>query len=442
MYMINLQALEEKVEKKIKWRLLPFIFLLYLVAYLDRVNVGYAALDMNKDLGISSVAFGLLASIFFIGYACFGIPSNIMLNKFGPRKWIAGILAFWGIVATATTWVSTVNHLYIVRFLLGCAEAGFFPGIIYYMTCWFPEKQRAKAFAWLLIGIPIANIVGSPLSTYILDHAHWLNIPGWRWLFFIEGIPAIICAVLTLYVLTGSPKDAAWLTQEEKDCLINKLQHEEEIRKANRPKETYSMKQVFGILQVWRLAFIYLTYVVGGIAITLWMPQIIREFSKGLSNTQIGLVVMIPYIIAALAMWYWAWDSDRTGERLFHTALPSALAIVGLALTIMSNGSISKMIGIMITLVGSYCAYAPFWALPSLFLSEAAAAVGVAFINSFAQIGGFSGSYIVGYLNGNFGMRVVFIFLLICFAISFLLTVTMKKNKQSIQEINLKTRLQ
>lgn len=427
--MKNLEKLEAKVVNKVKGRLLPFIFLLYLIAYLDRVNIGYAALDMNKDLGISSVAFGLLASIFFVGYAFFGIPSNIMLHRFGARKWIAGILVFWGVVSTATTWAQHIEHLYLVRFLLGCAEAGFFPGVIYYMTCWFPEKERAKAFAWLLIGIPVANIVGSPLSTYILDHVTWLGVPGWRWLFFIEGIPAIICAFFALFILTGSPRDAAWLSPEEKECLMNKLQAEETARKAKRTVKNYTMKQVFGILQVWRLAFIYLTYVIGGIAITLWMPQIIREFSAALSNTQIGMVVMIPYIVAAISMWYWAWNSDRTGERRLHTAVPSAVAIVGLGITIVADGTIAKMVGIMITLVGSYCSYAPFWALPSIFLSEQAAAVGVAFINSFAQIGGFSGSYLVGYINGNFGMKAVFIFLAVCFAVSFLLTVTMKRQE-------------
>jgi Sugar phosphate permease len=425
--MTQVDGIGKRTLGKVKSRFLPFIFLIYLVAYLDRVNIGYAALDMNNALGISSASFGLLASIFFVGYATFGIPSNIMLHRFGARKWIAGILVFWGIVATGTTWAQSVEQLYFVRFMLGVAEAGFFPGAIYFMTCWFPEEERAKAFAWLLIGIPVANIVGSPLSTWIMDHVSWLGMPGWRWLFFMEGIPAIICAFATLFILTGRPEEAKWLSAEEKTWLIDKLR-EEELANQNKVKaKQYTIMQVFGIGQVWRLSFIYFTYVIGGIAITLWMPQIIKEFSQLLTNTQVGLIVMVPYIIAAIAMWYWSWDSDRTGERRMHTAIPSAIAVVGLAITLLADTTVAKMLGIMIALVGSYASYAPFWALPALFLSEEAAAVGIAMINSFAQIGGFSGSYVVGYLKGAYGMNAVFFFLCMCFVVCFLLTVTMSK---------------
>lgn len=434
--MNQVEMLGERTLAKVKWRLLPYIFILYLIAYLDRVNIGYAALDMNKALGISSAAFGVLASIFFVGYAIFGIPSNIMLHRFGARKWIAGILAFWGIVATATTWAESIDQLYIVRFLLGVAEAGFFPGIVYYMTCWFPEKERARAFAVLLIGIPIANIVGSPLSTWIMDNIQWMGVPGWRWLFFLEGVPAIICAGLTLFVLTGNPLQANWLSQEEKNWLVDELHKEEEANKSKVKAKQYTLLQAFRVPQVWRLCFIYFTYVIGGIAITLWMPQIIKEFSKLLTNTQIGLIVMVPYIVAAIAMWLWAKSSDRTGERRWHTAIPSAVAVVGLAITLWSSDTVIRMVGIMIALVGSYGAYPTFWALPALFLSEGAAAVGIAMINSFAQIGGFTGSYFVGYLNGKYGMNMVFFFLCMCFLICFLLTATMSKKDSTASPID------
>lgn len=424
--MNQVETLGNRTLGKVKMRILPYLFLLYIIAYLDRVNIGYAALDMNKALGISSAAFGLLTSIFFVGYFIFEVPSNIMLHRVGARKWIARILVSWGIVSLATMFVQSINHIYIIRFLLGLAEAGFFPGLIYYMTYWFPEKERARTIALFMIAIPAANIIGSPLSTWIMANVHWLNIPGWRWLFLVEAVPAIICGFITYFYLTDRPEQAKWLSLEEKNWLIAELQKEEHANQAKAQAKHLTIFQTFLIPRVWRLALIYLTYVIGGIAITLWMPQIVKGFASLWSNTMIGQIVAIPYIIAAIVMFVWSRHSDRTGERRVHTALPPLVAALGLVITIMSADIVVKFIGITIALVGTYASYAPFWALPSIFLSEESAAVGIATINAFAQLGGFSGSLIVGYLNGAFGMNSVFIFLSTTLIICFLLTITMR----------------
>jgi ACS family tartrate transporter-like MFS transporter len=394
---------------KVKWRILPYIFLLFVISYLDRANVGYAALDMNKQLEISGAAFGLVSSIFFIGYFLCEVPSNIALYRFGARRWIARILFTWGLCAAAMMLVQNVTHIYIIRFLLGCAEAGLVPGVIFYLSSWFPARERARAIATFFIAIPVSLIIGSPLSTWIMDHVHWFDLPGWRWLFLLEGLPAILCGFVTLVVLPDRPQQAAWLDDAERDWLLDELRKEAE---ANRAKERrYSIWQTFKVPEVWWLAGIYGTANMGAVAIVYWMPQIVKGFSGVLTNTQVGLIVMVPWIITAVAGFTWGRHSDRTGERWLHMVIPTAVAIAGFALAVLVDDSLLKMTGLTLVIVGNLSMYGPFWAVPSVFLSEQAAAVGIAIINSVTQLSVFFALNLTGYLTGAYGMNVVFGFL-------------------------------
>jgi ACS family tartrate transporter-like MFS transporter len=403
------QGVAASTMSKVKWRILPYIFLLFVISYLDRANIGYAALDMNKALGISSAAFGLVSSIFFIGYFLCEVPSNIMLYRFGARKWIARILFSWGICACAMTLVQGVNGIYIIRFLLGCAEAGLVPGVIFYLASWFPERERARAIATFFIAIPVSLIIGSPVSTWIMDHVHWFGVPGWRWLFVLEGLPAIICGVVTLVVLPDRPQQVTWLDGSERDWLLEELRKEQE---ANRSKDRrYSIWQTFKVPQVWWLAGVYGTANMGAVAIVYWMPQIVRGFSSILTNTQIGLIVMVPWIITAIAGFTWGRHSDRTGERWLHMVIPTVVAIFGFALAVVADATVLKMIGLTLVIVGNLSMYGPFWAVPSVYLSEQAAAVGIAIINSVTQLSVFAALNLTGYLNGAYGMNLVFAFL-------------------------------
>jgi ACS family tartrate transporter-like MFS transporter len=403
------QGVAASTMSKVRWRILPYIFVLFVISYLDRANIGYAALDMNKALGISSAAFGLVSSIFFIGYFLCEVPSNIMLYRFGARKWIARILFSWGVCACAMTLVQGVNGIYIIRFLLGCAEAGLVPGVIFYLSSWFPERERARAIATFFIAIPVSLIIGSPVSTWIMDHVHWFGISGWRWLFVLEGLPAIICGVVTLVVLPDRPQQVTWLDGSERDWLLDELRKEQE---ANQSKERrYSIWQTFKVPQVWWLAGVYGTANMGAVAIVYWMPQIVRGFSSILTNTQIGLIVMVPWIITAIAGFAWGRHSDRTGERWLHMVIPTAVAIFGFGLAVVADATVLKMIGLTLVIVGNLSMYGPFWAVPSVYLSEQAAAVGIAIINSVTQLSVFAALNLTGYLNGAYGMNLVFAFL-------------------------------
>ncbi|GIM48071.1 MFS transporter [Collibacillus ludicampi] len=418
-------TLGEQTLRKVSRRIIPYIFLLYIVAFLDRVNLGYVALDMNKSLGLSSQVFGLISGIFFFGYFIFEVPSNILMHRVGARIWIARILISWGIVVVITAWAQNATHLYILRFLLGLAEAGFFPGIILYITYWFRAKEQARAFALFMTALAASNIVGAPVSTWIMDHIHWLGMPGWRWVFVLEGLPAIIMGIMTYFYLTDRPEDAHWLTQEEKEWLKTELQREHEAKQ--RVKQ-YTTAEVLTNSRVWHLSLIYFTQVLGLYGIGFWMPTIIKAFSKILTNTQVGLITMIPYIVGAAGMIWWARRSDRTGERRMHAAIPpivGALGLIGAGMT--SNPYVSIMM-MAIATAGIYSFFGPFWALPAMFLSESAAAVGIAVINSIGNLGGFVGPYMLGVLKDATGsVTVGLIFLSVSLIVTSLLIFAIRK---------------
>ncbi len=386
--------------RKVRIRILPFLFVLYVICYLDRVNIGIAALTMNQDLAISSEQFGLLTGIFFIGYFLFEVPSNLLLHKIGARIWIARILISWGVVATLNGFVHNVHQLYWARFLLGLAEAGYVPGVYLYLTYWFPRREQARAIALFLLGLPVSSIVGSPLSGYILDHVHWLGVGSWRWLLILEGLPPIMFGFLTYFVLPSRPQEAGFLTAEQKEWIQAELKNEEQ------EKSKQGQHTVFATLmngRVWYLILLYSGLMVGRYTMSFWTPQIIKSLSSGYSNTTVGLLVMIPSLVSATAMVLISRSSDRRLERKFHAALPVLAAVLALALIGTTRSPLSAVALLSFVEIGLCGFLAPFWAMPSEFLSGYAVATGFALINSVGNLGGFVGPSVVGFMSQRTG---------------------------------------
>jgi len=383
---------------KLKIRLLPFLFVLYVVAFIDRINIGFAALTMNKELAITSQQFGLIAGIFFIGYVIFEVPSNLLLHKIGARIWIARILLSWGIVAMATGFVQSVAQFYVVRFLLGVAEAGFFPGIVLYLTYWFRQQERAHAIALFMTALPVASILGAPLSGVILDHAHWLGVSSWRWLLILEGLPAIGCAVLTYFLLPDRPADARFLTQEEKEWITTELKREELQKLQN---QHISAVQALTNRRVWQLGLTALAWDIGLYWMSFWMPQVLKSLSSLYSNTLVGFLVAIPQLMGLVGMVLVSYSSDRSMERRLHTAFPAIIGGTALLLLTMTHSPIASIVLLSLMAAGIYSFIAPFFTLPSEFLSGISAASGIALINSVANIGAFIGPYTVGAITGK-----------------------------------------
>jgi ACS family tartrate transporter-like MFS transporter len=387
-------SVESTTIRKVRWRLLPYIGLLYVIAYVDRVNVSYAELDMKKDLAIKAAAYGLVAAIFFIGYFLFEIPSNVILHRVGARKWMARILVSWGIIAAATGFVHGVGQLYAARFLLGVAEAGFFPGMVLYLTYWFRAREQARAFAFFMLAQPIAFIVGAPTGGFILDHVHWAGLQGWRWVFILQGIPAVILGIVTFFYLTDRPRHAHWLSGEERDWLEGEIGREREEKQR---KHQISQWQALRNPRVLHLTAIYFTIVLGFYGLNFFLPTIIKQIDPKYSNTNVGLMAMIPYIVGGVAMVLNGWHSDRTLERKYHTIACTVISAIGLVgVAAFRHNAPLAIAFLCVVAIGNFGYIAPFWALPALFLSEASAAVGIALINSFGNLGGFFGPYIVG----------------------------------------------
>jgi ACS family tartrate transporter-like MFS transporter len=397
--MNNNNAVDEAaIVRKITLRIIPFVFLLYIVSYLDRANIGYAALQMNKELALTSEAFGFISGIFFIGYFLFEVPSNVLLNKFGARVWIARILVTWGIIAACTAFAQTANQLYVLRFFLGVAEAGFFPGIIVYLTYWFRAKELATTVALFTAAIPVSYIIGAPLSTWIMDNISWMNWSGWRWMLFLEGIPAVFLGIACFFFLTDKPEQAKWLKPEEKDWLLAELERD---RKSRKNVKSLGVLKTMTNPKVLYLSFIYFVYQCGSLGVGYWMPQIIKSFSESLTHTQIGLIAMLPYIIATIAMIVWSRHSDKRNERKLHSAIPLLFSAAGLIGAGLVSNPVVAMAMICLALSGLYSFKSPFWALPTLFLDRATAAVSIAVINSIGNLGGFVGPSMIGMVKGN-----------------------------------------
>ena len=376
-------------------RIMPYLFLLYIIAFLDRVNVSYAALAMKDDLGFSDEVLGLGAGIFFIGYFVLEIPGTILVEKWSARGWIARIMISWGIVAVLMGFIQTKPQFYTARLLLGAAEAGFFPGIIVYFSHWFRYEDRAKAVALFMAAVPISNIIGSPLSGALLG-VNWYGLAGWRWLFIIEGAPAIILGLVTIFYLTDRPHQAHWLPVDERQWLIDELEKE---NKAKQRAHSYSIMQAFKHREVVLLALAYFFMITAVYGFTFWLPTILKRLS-GSSNLVVTLISAIPYCVGLVAILAVGWSSDRTKERRWHTAISMMVAGVGLLLSAAIQDEVAlAVLMFCIAGAGMYSYLPGFWALPTSFLTGTAAAASIGLINSIGNLGGFAGPYIVGYLS-------------------------------------------
>jgi MFS transporter, ACS family, tartrate transporter len=387
--------------RKAMWRLLPFLGFCYFLNYVDRTNVGFAALTMNKDLGLSATAYGLGAGLFFVAYFFFEVPSNVILHKVGARVWIARIMITWGIIASATAFVQGETSFYIVRLLLGAAEAGFFPGIILYLTYWFPRVQRAKVVALFFLAVPVSTVVGSPISTLLIQNGDgvWGFDAGWRFMFFMEGLPSIVVGVLVLFLLTDRPRKAKWLSAEEREALENKIAAEDTAQ----VQHTTGIREGLKDSRVVGLSFVYFGIVFGSYVLSFFLPQVVSDlqerFGIKFSIAQIGLITAIPYAIACVVMILNARHSDRTGERRLHVAVPAFIGAAGVAVALFLDSPYLIIAALTLTAVGVNAAIPVFWQLPSTFLTGVGAAAGIAMINSFGNIGGFAGPYLTGWLR-------------------------------------------
>lgn len=385
---------------KVRIRILSVVLLLYVIAILDRVNIGFAALTMNKELGVTSQQFGLLAGIFFLGYFIFEVPSNLLLYKIGARIWIARILVSWGTVAVLTGFVQTVHQLYLARFLLGFAEAGYGPGVLLYLTYWFRRQEQARAIALLLTGVPVANFVGAPLSGLILDHIHWLGVSSWRWLLIVEGIPAVVGGFLTYFLLPNRPAEAKFLSEEEKDWISSEVSREERQKLASHRISTI---KVFTNGRVWHLICAGFAFFVTTAAIIFWIPQLVKSLLAGHSNTAIGFVVMIPNLAAILAMVLVSRSSDSKLERRYHAATSVIIGGIALLLLGTTHSAFFSVALLSLAAAGVFSFYGPYFALPFEFLTGLSAASGIAFINSFGHLGAFIGLSAVGWITHKTG---------------------------------------
>ena len=392
--------LEARVSRKLMLRIIPFVMLLYFVSFLDRVNVGFAAMTMNKAIGLSPTAFGLGGGLFFIGYFLFEVPSNLILHKVGARLWIARVMVTWGIVSAASAFVIGPNTFYALRFVLGVAEAGFFPGIILYLSLWFPARQRAVAAAWFMAAAPISTAIGSPISGAIMKLPPIAGLADWQMLYILEAVPAIILGFVVLKYMTDTPSKAHWMQPEEREWLIAKLKAEADARESH-AGHTAGALGALRDPRVLALSLIYFGTSAGLYTLGLWAPLIIRQYGFGSFET--GLIAGIPSVLAVVAMILWAKRSDRTEERTWHVVIPCVVACMGFVFVGQATTALMVILALVIVNIGISAAKAPLWAMPSMFLSGAGAAAGIAMINSVGNLGGFVGPFVIGWLKNVTG---------------------------------------
>jgi ACS family tartrate transporter-like MFS transporter len=385
--------------RKVRWRLIPFLFLLYIVAYLDRVNVGFAAIDMNRDLGFSAAVYGMGSGIFFLSYTTLEVPSNLLLARFGVRVWIARIMFSWGVVSTAMMFVNGAATFYVLRFLLGAAEAGFFPGIIFYLTQWFPARERARAVGLFMTATALAGVIGAPLSSALLQLDGALGLKGWQWLFLIEGLPAMLLAPVVLMKMTERPADATWLTPEERDWLSREIANEQ----AQTENAHVTLRAALLSPRLWLVSVPYLCIVIAFYGVTFWLPQIVQG-NSGLGSATVVLLSAIPYVAATMGLVMVGASSDRHGERRWHVAVPCLIGALGFVLTVMAPQTLAvSLTTLSIAAFGIWGTLGPFWTLPTAFLRGTAAAGGIALVNSVGNVGGFVGPIIVGEIRERTG---------------------------------------
>jgi ACS family tartrate transporter-like MFS transporter len=416
-----MDPIEATAIRKLRVRLLPVLFVLFVVAFIDRINLGFAALTMNQELAITSQQFGFAAGVFFWGYFLFEIPSNLILHKIGARVWIARILITWGTIAVITGFVHSVHQLYVARFALGIAESGYFPGIVLYLGYWFRQREKARAIASILIGIPVASVVGGPISGFILDHAHWFGLSSWRWLLILEGLPAVTLAFLAPFLLPNKPGVAKFLTADEKAWIAEELGREDRLKLGAR-KQSISVARTLVNLRVWHVACIGFCHGFASYTFSFWLPQVMKSVFGSQSNTAVGIAVMIPSLLALIAIIIVSRHSDRTLERRYHLATLNVLAGIAFLMLGVPRSPFFTVVLFSVVAVGNYSFLPIFFSLPGEFLAGFSAAAGIALVTSVSNFGGFVGPYTVGLIHQRTGS----IYLgLICAGISFLVSASL-----------------
>jgi MFS transporter, ACS family, tartrate transporter len=426
----NPSSLESKTMRRVAWRLLPFLMVCYFVSFLDRVNVGFAALQMVKGLHMSPAVFGFGGGIFFVSYFLFEVPSNLLLEKVGARLWIARIMITWGFLAAGTAFVVGPRSFYTMRLLLGAAEAGFFPGVILYLTYWFPSEYRARIVGMFTVAIPVSSFLGSPISAALLGVDGWLGLRGWQWMFILEGAPAVLLGMFCLFVLSDKPSSAPWLDSHQKAWLNGRLQSE-----SGRSKRV-------GQISLWRVLWnkhvlILSVTLAGSTAVSsglqIWQPQIIKSY--GLTNMQTGLLNSVPFALASVIMVLWGKRSDQTGERVWHTALPLVVTAVSLASAMVFNSLPAIIIILCLAVIGIYAGKGPVWALSAEWLSAGTAAAGLAQMNAISNLAGFGTTYVVGYIKQATGSYPLAILPLACLSAAGALAVLLIARGQSVSAL-------
>ena len=378
---LNEQQLERETIRKVSYRLIPFLMVCYLFAFIDRGNIGMAALQMNHDIGLSPKMFGFASSLFFISYFIFEVPSNLALQRFGARKWLARIMITWGMVSACTAFVQGPNSLYVVRFILGAAEAGFFPGVLLYLTYWIPSAYRARIVAIFMVAIPAASFISSPVSALLLQMDGTLGLRGWHSLFLLEGLPTIVMGIICLVFLTNEPREAKWLTEQQREWLARRMESERAERSAG---GHVSVWKLFRNPRVWGMALVCSCASAAGSVLNVWQPQLLKSF--GLSVMQTGMLNSVPYAVASMLMVWWGRHSDRTGERRWHTAIPLLLIATGLGSTLLTDALAPVVVMLCMILIGAYSFKGPFWAMASGWLASGSAAAGLAGINAVSNL--------------------------------------------------------
>jgi MFS transporter, ACS family, tartrate transporter len=392
------EAIESETMRRVGRRLIPLLMVCYFAAYLDRVNVGFAALTMNKALGLSAEIFGIGSGIFFLGYFLFEVPSNLILEKVGARRWIARILITWGVISGATAFVTGTWTFLGIRFLLGLAEAGFYPGIILYLTWWFPSSYRSRIIGIFMTAIPISIVTGSLISSQILRIGDWGGLASWQWLFILEAIPAIILGFVVMVYLTDGPSQAKWLEPAQREWLARRIADERAAKEARR---NYSLAETMRHPRVWLLTLVYFGQNVSGYGLVIFLPQIVSRFGVGVGLN--GVISALPFVAGAFAMVWWGTHADRANEHRYHTAAACLLNFAGLAVCIFLQNPILMMVAIILSQMGQSAIAPTFWALPTAMLTGTAAAGGIAMINAVGNLGGFLGPYMMGAIKDASG---------------------------------------